>query len=64
MEIVSSNDVLFDENNYSLLSYMSHPYSEAPDMRPEVSYIMYDASSHERTGDIVTFVQFEEENIV
>ena len=59
MEIVSSNDVLFDENNYSLLSYMSHQYSEIPDMRPEVLYILYGASYHEQTGDIVTFAQFE-----
>ena len=39
---------------------MSCPYSEALAMRPAVSYIPYATSSHEQTGDIITFAQFEE----
>ena len=34
------------------------------DLRPEVSYILYDTSSHEQTGDIIPFAQFEECNLV
>ena len=33
-------------------------------MRPAVSYIIYDTWSHEQTGEIITFVQFEEENLL
>ena len=29
-------------------------------MWPSVSYIPYDASPHEQTGDIITIAQFEE----
>ena len=29
-------------------------------MRPSVSYILYVTSYHEKTGDIITFEQFEE----
>ena len=43
---------------------MSRPYSEALSMRPEVSYIPYATSSHEKNGKIVTFTQFEEGDLV
>ena len=33
-------------------------------MRPEVSYIMYAISSHEQTGDIITFANFEDWGLV
>ena len=33
-------------------------------MQPAVSYILYTTSSHEQTGDIITFLQFEEGNLV
>ena len=33
-------------------------------MRPEVTYTTYGTSSIEQTGDIITFVQFEEGNIL
>ena len=29
-------------------------------MRPDISYTPYDKSSWEKTGDIITFTQFEE----
>ena len=44
--------------------YTSQPYSEAMDMRPEVSYIPYAASSKEQTGDIITFAHFEEGDLL
>ena len=33
-------------------------------MLPEVFYIPYATSSHEHTGNIITFSQFEEGNLV
>ena len=38
-----------------VLAYMSCPYSKALDMLSAVSYIPYATSSHEQTGDIITF---------
>ena len=39
-------------------------YSEALDMRPSVSYILYATSSYEQTGYIITSAEFEEGNLV
>ena len=36
-KIISSYDVVFNENIYSTLAYKSQPYVEAMDMRPDVS---------------------------
>ena len=33
-------------------------------MQPEVSYIPYATSSHEKNGDIIIFAQFEEGNLL
>ena len=33
-------------------------------MRPEVTYTLYATSSKEKTGDVITFAQFEEGNIL
>ena len=33
-------------------------------MRPSLSYILYTTSDHEQTGNIITFEQFEEGNLV
>ena len=33
-------------------------------MRPEVTYTPYATSSREHTGDVITFTQFEEGNIL
>ena len=33
-------------------------------MRPDVTYTLYATSSREQTGDIITFAQFEEGNIL
>ena len=58
-KIVYSHDVVFDEKKSIELAYTSHIYSEALSMRPSVSYIPYAASSHEQTGNIITFAQSE-----
>ena len=33
-------------------------------MRPAVTYTLYSTSSKEQTGDVITFAQFEEWNIL
>ena len=63
-KIVSSHDIISDKIFSSQLSYKSHPYSESLNMQPAISYIPYDTSYHEQTGDIITFAQFEGVNLV
>ena len=63
-KIIFSYDVIFDESFYSTLAYTSQPYSEAMAMRPAVSYTHYDTSPREQTGNIITFAQFEEGNLL
>ena len=63
-KVVSSYDDVFDKSFSSALSYTSRPYSEAMAMRPEVTYTAYATSSKEKTGDVITFAQFEEGNIL
>ena len=55
---------MFDESLSSALSYMSRLYSEAMTMRPTVTYTPYATSSKEQTGDVITFTQFEEGNLL
>ena len=43
---------------------MSQPYPEAMVMHPEVTYTPYATSLKEQTGDVITFAQFEEGNIL
>ena len=62
-KIISSYDVVFDENLYSALAYMLQTYSEAMTMRPEVTYTPCATSLREQTGSIITFAQFEGGNI-
>ena len=47
-----------------MLVYASQPYSEAMVMRRFVTYTPCAISSQEQTGDILTFAQFEEENLL
>ena len=54
---------MFDESFSSALSYTSRPYSEEMAMRPAVVYTLYATSSKEKTGDVITFAQFEEGNL-
>ena len=63
-KIISSIDVRFDESFVSALSYTSRPYAEAMAMRPAVTYTPYATSSKEQTGDVITFTQFEEGNLL
>ena len=42
---------------------MPRLYSEALAMRTAVSYILYATSYHEKTGEIITVVQFEQESL-
>ena len=62
-KIISSYDVVFDDSFSSALAYMSQHYSEATAMLPEMMYTPCATSSREQDGDIITFTQFEEENI-
>ena len=63
-KIVSSHDIVFDEKNSSAVAYTSHTYSEALLTRPSVLHIPYAPSYHEQTGNIITFAQFEEGDLV
>ena len=57
-------DVRFDESFSSALSYTSQPYAEAMAICPAVTYTPYATTSKEQTGDIITFAQFEEGNLL
>ena len=63
-KVISSCNVVFDESFSSALSYMSRPYSEAMVMLPTVTYTPYAKSSKKKTGDVITFTQFEEGKIL
>ena len=62
--IILSYDVIFDEIFSSMLAYKSQPYAEDMAMRPAVSCIPYATSSREKTGNIITFTNFEEGNLL
>ena len=47
-KIFSLHDVVFDKIFYILLAYTPDPYSDALATQPEVSYIPYATSSHEK----------------
>ena len=63
-KVTSSYDVVFDESFSSALLYTSRPYLEAMAMRPAVTYTLYATSLKEQTGDLITFTQFEEGNLL
>ena len=63
-KVISSYDVKFDESFVSELSYTSRPYAEAMAMRPTVTNTPYATSSKEQTGDVITFAQCEEGNLL
>ena len=62
-KIISSYDVIFDESFSSVLAYTSQAYSEAMAMGMAVSYTPYARSSREKTGYVITFTHFEEDNL-
>ena len=55
---------MFDESFSSALSYTSRPYAEAMAMCPTVTYTPYATSYKEQTGDVITFTQFEEGDLI
>ena len=59
-KVILSYDVVFERKKSIAFSYTSRPYSEAMEMCPAVMYIPYATSSKEKTGDVITFTQFEE----
>ena len=59
-KIISPYDVVFNESLSSALAYTPKYYSEAMAMRQAVTYTPCATSSREKTGDIITFTQFEE----
>ena len=63
-KIISSYDVVFDVIFSSALTYTLQPCSEAMTIRPAVTYTPCAASLREQTGNIITFAQFEEGNIL
>ena len=54
-KILSSYDVIFDDECFSALAYTSQQHSEAMDIRPTVLYIPYVTYLKDQTGDIITF---------
>ena len=63
-KVISLYDVQFDKSFVSALSYTSRPYAEAMAMRPAVTYTPYATSYKEQIGDVITFAQFEEGNLL
>ena len=63
-KVISSYDVVFEKSFSSALSYTSRPYAEAMAMRPTVTYTPYATSSKKQTGDVITFTQLEEGNLI
>ena len=47
-----------------MLAYMSQPYAEEMDTFLSMSYTPYNTSLREQTGNIFTFAQFEEGNLL
>ena len=47
-----------------MLEYPSQPYPEAMYMRLAVSYTPYAKSSRGKNGDLITFTQFKEGNLL
>ena len=46
-----------------MLAYLSPPYTEVTDIQPALSYIPYATSLILKNCDIITFIQFEEEEL-
>ena len=63
-KVILSYDVVFDESFSSALSYTSGLYLEGMAMCPTVTYTPYTMSYKEQTGDVITFTQFEEGNLI
>ena len=62
-KIIYSYNIVFDKN-FSALAYKSRPYSKVMAVRSSVTYTPSATSSREQTGDIITFVHFEEGDLL
>ena len=62
--LISLYDVVFDGKKSSALSYTSRPYLEVMSICLAVTYTPNATSSKEQTGNVITFAQFEEGNIL
>ena len=63
-KLILSYGVVFDEIFSSALSYMSRTCLEAMAMRLAVMYTPYATYLKEQTGNVITFTQFEEGNLL
>ena len=63
-KVILSYDVVFDKSFSSALSYTTRPYVEAKAMHPVVTYTPYATSSKKKTGNVITFSQFEVGNLL
>ena len=63
-KIISSYDIVFDESFSSALAYTSKNYSKAMAMHLYVIYTPCATSPREKTGDKITFTNFEEGNLL
>ena len=63
-KVITSYNVVFDKSVSSSLAYTSLTYSEAMSMPSAVTYTPYATSPKEQTGDVITFTQSEEGNIL
>ena len=63
-KIISSYNVVFNGSLSSALAYTSQAYPGAMAIRLDVLYTSYATSSMEQTGNIITFAQFEEGNLL
>ena len=53
-----------DESDHDLMYHIRHDLLQKQWMRPAVTYTPYATSSKEQTGNIITFAQFEEGDIL
>ena len=57
--------MLFFNESFSIaLEYTSRLYSEVMGVRPSVTYTPCATSLREQTGDLITFAQFEEGDLL
>ena len=63
-KIIYSYDVVFEKSFSSALEYTSEPFSEEMVMRTPVTYTPCVKYLRGKTGNIITFAQFEEGNIL
>ena len=63
-KIISLYNFVFGDSFYRALEQTSQPYAESMAMQPAVSYVPYAKYSRGETGNIITFAQFEEGDLL